>query len=111
VNEARGNRVRFHGEGTHRPSTHGFMEYDAVIADRLEPTIAETCRAVGKRPDLSRVLPRPGPEFPDYRRVRMVGGRQGDPLGGGQGRHIAEFIPYCLIHLSLNSVFSRRTTF
>jgi hypothetical protein len=64
------------------------MEYDAVIADRLEPTIAETCRAVGKRPDLSRVstsLLRPGPEFPDYRRVRMVGGRQGDPLGGGAG--------------------------
>jgi hypothetical protein len=71
-----------------KPPTHGFMEYDAVIADRLEPTIAETCQAVGKRPDLSRVstsLLRPGPEFPDYRRVRIVGGRQGDPLGEGRG--------------------------
>jgi hypothetical protein len=31
---------------------------------------------------------------PDYRRMRMVGGRQGDPLAGGQGRHIAESIPH-----------------
>jgi hypothetical protein len=79
------------------------MEYDAVIADRLEPTIAKTCRAVGKRPDLTRVstsLRRPGPEFPDYRRMRIVGGRQGDPLGGWQGCHIAEFIPYCLFFVS-----------
>ncbi len=32
--------------------THGFMEYDAVIADRLEPTIGETCQAAGKRPHI-----------------------------------------------------------
>jgi Sulfatase len=32
--------------------THGFMESDAVIADRLEPTIDQTCHAAGKRPHI-----------------------------------------------------------
>jgi hypothetical protein len=32
--------------------THGFMESDAVTADRLEPAIGETCQAAGKRPHI-----------------------------------------------------------
>jgi hypothetical protein len=40
------------GPGPDKPPTHGFMEYDAVIADRLEPTIGETCQAAGKRPHI-----------------------------------------------------------
>ncbi len=79
------------------------MEYDAVIADRLEPTIGETCQAAGKRPHIIMVhdessfdiTAAPGIRIPpDYRRTRMVGGRQGDPLGGWPGAYIAEFIPH-----------------
>jgi hypothetical protein len=32
--------------------THGFLESDAVSADRLEPMIGETCQAAGKRPHI-----------------------------------------------------------
>ena len=82
------------GPGPDTPPTHGFMEYDAVIADRLEPTIGETCQAAGKRPHIIMVhdessfdiTAAPGIRIPpDYRRMRMVGGRQGDPLGGWPG--------------------------
>ena len=40
------------GPGPDKPPTHGFMEYDAAIADRLEPTIGGTCQAAGKRPHI-----------------------------------------------------------
>jgi hypothetical protein len=33
-------------------TTHGFMESDAVSADRLKPAIGETCQATGKRPHI-----------------------------------------------------------
>jgi hypothetical protein len=57
--------------------THGFMESDAVIADRLESTIGETCQAAGKRPHIIMVhdessfdiTAAPGIRIPpDYRR-------------------------------------------
>ena len=57
--------------------THGFMESDAVNADRLEPTIGETCQAAGKRPHIIMVhdessfdiTAAPGIRVPpDYRR-------------------------------------------
>jgi hypothetical protein len=57
--------------------THGFMESDAVIADRLKPTIGETCQTVGKRPHIIMVHDEssfditavPGIRIPpDYRR-------------------------------------------
>jgi phosphoglycerol transferase MdoB-like AlkP superfamily enzyme len=32
--------------------THGFMESDAVTADRLEPVIGATCQPAGKRPHI-----------------------------------------------------------
>src|SRR5712675_991466 len=61
--------------------THGFMESDAVIADRLKPTIGETCQTVGKRPhiimvhvessfDITAVLGIRVP--PDYRRQAEI---------------------------------------
>jgi hypothetical protein len=57
--------------------THGFMESDAVIADRLESTIGETCQAAGARPHIIMVhdessfdiTAAPGIRVPpDYRR-------------------------------------------
>src|SRR5260370_29625320 len=77
------------GPGPDKPPTHGLMEYDTVIADRLEPTIGETCQAAGKRPHIMvhdessfDITAAPGIRIPpDYRRIRMVGGRHGDPLG------------------------------